>query len=215
MLSGIVITLADRCEVIALATGVKCTPSERHSSSGVLLHDCHAEVLCRRAARAWLLDRLSSEVQSTEPVIDGLPRVFRRSDDGRWAFGIGGALLHWYISTLPCTPPHARRADCQVVRHLRSSSATDLSTGRPGARLRELHSASFEGAKHLCGRVMPYCFARSQVRPCDGYTDALAAETLRRVSACRAQTRYAFGTVSGCKVRCSQHGLSRCMSLRL
>lgn len=104
VLAGLVLVCGQAHFPIAVATGVKCTPYEQLSSFGDVLHDCHAEVLTRRAARTWLLDRLVKEAASDSQTIDGIPRVFIRRDtpDGpRWTLA-EQASLHWYVSAPPC-----------------------------------------------------------------------------------------------------------------
>ena len=94
--------------VIALGTGVKCIPYERMSAHGDVLNDCHAEVLCRRGVRTWLLDRLLAEKTSSNSMIDGVPRIFRVADDtdAPVRFTLQKHIyLHFNISTLPCTYP--------------------------------------------------------------------------------------------------------------
>lgn len=96
----------DQWVPLTLATGVKCTPYVRLSPYGDVLHDCHAEVLARRSTRAWLLERLVSEVRSAEDTIDGLPRLFTpvyesHDEPKRWRL-LPQAKIHLYISTLPC-----------------------------------------------------------------------------------------------------------------
>lgn len=44
--------------VVALATGTKCLGGRARSPLGVLVNDCHAEVLARRALRLWLVEEL-------------------------------------------------------------------------------------------------------------------------------------------------------------
>ena len=106
ILAGCVIETRDGGMVpIALATGVKCTPYEKLSAHGDVLRDCHAEVLTRRALRAWLLERLILEARSPEAIKDELGCVLApvaTSDSSeRWSVR-DDIHLHWYISTLPC-----------------------------------------------------------------------------------------------------------------
>lgn len=92
--------------VLALATGAKCTPYERLSPHGDVLHDCHAEVLVRRGVRAWLLERLVKETSCNDSVIDQLPRVFvavawDHRAPVRWSLA-PNVRISWYLSMLPC-----------------------------------------------------------------------------------------------------------------
>ncbi|CAD6887963.1 unnamed protein product [Tilletia laevis] len=114
VLSGLLLQIQDPSQednelhLIALATGVKCSPLDNISPHGDLLHDCHAEILTRRAARKWLLRRLRDEVvllqsDDASTVLHGIPRIFEAaSAEGvRWRLRQTVRVL-WYISTLPC-----------------------------------------------------------------------------------------------------------------
>ena len=106
VLAGAVLhTNSSNPTVVALATGAKCTPYERLSPQGDVLHDCHAEVLVRRGVRAWLLERLVKERTCSDSVIDQLPRVFvavawDHEAPVRWSLA-SHVRLSWYISMLP------------------------------------------------------------------------------------------------------------------
>ena len=101
ILSGIVLSVEDRYIPIALGTGLKCEPYVRLSRTGDVLHDSHAEVLTRRAARRWLIHRLREE--KTASLSDSsIPLLFEPADSGKYRLR-GSIDLHWYISALPCT----------------------------------------------------------------------------------------------------------------
>lgn len=107
ILAGCVLeTQPSQFTVISLGTGVKCIPYERMSPHGDVLNDCHAEVLCRRGVRLWLLERLLAEKASVDTCIDGLPRIFHATDEdhapARFTL-LPHIHLHFYISTIPCT----------------------------------------------------------------------------------------------------------------
>ncbi|KAE8223435.1 hypothetical protein CF319_g3540 [Tilletia indica] len=103
----------DEIHLIALATGVKCSPLDKISAQGDILHDSHAEILTRRAARRWFLRRLSDETQHWDKdaaeesvrgeAIHGIPRIFERIPEevNRWRLRQNVRVL-WYMSTLPC-----------------------------------------------------------------------------------------------------------------
>lgn len=116
---------------VALSTGVKCTPYDRLSRHGDVLHDCHAEVLTRRATRSWILRRLVSEQEISGDNVDGLPRLFIPSSSSankpQWRLR-PEAHLHFYVSTLPCTYPFC---SLKVERRRQSWSwTTDLGAVR-------------------------------------------------------------------------------------
>ena len=83
-------------EVVALATGTKCVSGENISQSGLVLNDCHAEVVCRRSIILFLYSHLlmalgrQQDDSILEPKKDGM-------------FGLkSGVALHLYINTAPC-----------------------------------------------------------------------------------------------------------------
>lgn len=85
--------------LISLGTGLKCLPYTSIPPHGDFLHDQHAEVLARRGARLWLLNRLHSEVTTAEEA--GL-KLFEKTGDGeRWKLR-QEVQVHLYVSTLPC-----------------------------------------------------------------------------------------------------------------
>ncbi|SJX65959.1 related to tRNA-specific adenosine deaminase 1 [Sporisorium reilianum f. sp. reilianum] len=111
--------------LISLATGLKCLPYTSLPVNGDVLHDQHAEVLARRGARQWLLQRLEHEVTSGaggggltlfEPVVGGEPRWKLRQ----------GVRLHLYVSTLPCGDASSRLLEFQ-------RAAQDQVSGKAGA----------------------------------------------------------------------------------
>ena len=82
-------------KVISLATGTKCAPTTRLSPRGESVHDCHAEVLARRAALRWLFAEVL-RLRATSPSL-WLVTV----PDGRCALRPGVHLV-LYVSALPC-----------------------------------------------------------------------------------------------------------------
>ncbi|PWN29686.1 hypothetical protein BDZ90DRAFT_117442 [Jaminaea rosea] len=92
---------------IALGTGTKTLPFSklRHPALGDVLHDCHAEVMARRAARTWLAKRIAAESTARKlslTEIDGLPLLLQR-DEQTGRVGLRKDVeCWWYVSTLPC-----------------------------------------------------------------------------------------------------------------
>lgn len=117
---------------------------------GDVLHDCHAEVLVRRALRAWLLERLVLEHQSQAEEVDGLPRLFTPTmthDHApvRWRLS-DQARIHLYISTPPC----GEASSCLL--HARNAMQDELTGHTPqtaahaaGSLLRGRETSSTQG----------------------------------------------------------------------
>lgn len=88
-----------RYTLISLATGLKCLPYTSLPPNGDVLHDQHAEVLARRGARLWLLQRLQQETQSS---IQGEDSIFEEVNGEPKHRLREGVRVHLYVSTLPC-----------------------------------------------------------------------------------------------------------------
>ncbi|CAO1615393.1 unnamed protein product [Sympodiomycopsis kandeliae] len=106
---------------IGLGTGTKTIPYvDAQDAHGDVIHDSHAEVLARRAARKWLAERILVESSNTQSdVIEGIPCVIESAEAVTYA-GHRSATrklkdnvkIWWYISTLPCgecSMPHLMR----------------------------------------------------------------------------------------------------------
>lgn len=92
---------------IALGTGTKTLPyADIAVGQGDIVHDSHAEVLARRAARRWLAERILVEVQQPdEQEVEDLPRLFDKNPatESVAPFKLKDDVRVWcYISTLPC-----------------------------------------------------------------------------------------------------------------
>ncbi len=86
------------CKVIGLATGTKCHPMVKYPVRGEALHDCHAEIVARRAALRWFLEEIARHHDSQQS-----PWICLDSKSGKYRIR-AGVRLWLYISTLPCTP---------------------------------------------------------------------------------------------------------------
>lgn len=96
ILAALALTCPESHNIIALATGCKCLPSDRLPEEGDALHDSHAEVLARRSALRWFLEEIGRYV-----VRGGQSRWLTRDRDGM--FGLKhGVRMVMYISTPPC-----------------------------------------------------------------------------------------------------------------
>eukprot|EP00435_Cladocopium_sp_Y103_P044053 s2087_g12.t1 len=104
VLAGIVAETHGDLEVLALATGTRCIGvAAMVAGCGQVVHDCHAEVLCRRAFHRFLL----SEMLYVSD--DGLQKEQRRSSilemvrKEELLFSLRSDVnLHFYVSALPC-----------------------------------------------------------------------------------------------------------------
>ena len=85
-------------KVISVATGTKCLPTAKFSERGEALHDCHAEVLARRAALRWFLEEI---VRYHGP--QQSQWICRNHENGKHHLR-SGIQLNIYVSTLPCEP---------------------------------------------------------------------------------------------------------------
>lgn len=83
-------------EVVALATGTKCISGENISPGGLVINDCHAEVVCRRALVLFLYSHLLMALGRQQE-----ESIFEPNEDGM--FGLkSGIAFHLYINTAPC-----------------------------------------------------------------------------------------------------------------
>ena len=132
--------------LISLATGLRCLPYASLPPNGDVLHDQHAEVLARRGARQWLLQRLQHEVSADNA--EGL-RLFQRSEEDlvqngsrRWKLR-QSVRLHLYVSTLPCGDASNKLLEFQ-------RAAQDQVAGKQGAltpsELLQLHTDASESS---------------------------------------------------------------------
>jgi len=120
VLAGIVVederlrqTPAKRLRVLALATGTRCIGvAAMAAARGGLVHDCHAEVLCRRAFNRYLFSELAARSRDEggsdntsahilEPFVAAGASAEATRETSRWRLR-QGLRLHFYVSTLPC-----------------------------------------------------------------------------------------------------------------
>lgn len=103
VLAGIVAETHGDLEVLALATGTRCIGvAAMVAGCGQVVHDCHAEVLCRRAFHRFLLGEMlyvSNDGQK-EQRRSSILEMVRREE---LLFSLRSDVnLHFYVSALPC-----------------------------------------------------------------------------------------------------------------
>lgn len=96
VLASILAEKEGKLEVIALATGTKCVGEAQMSEKGLVVNDCHAEVLCRRAFLLFLM-REMEEFRST-----GKSAYLEETVDSDKLQMKASIRLHLYVSQTPC-----------------------------------------------------------------------------------------------------------------
>ena len=90
VLAGIVEERGNTKKVIVLTTGTKCVGEHALSSDGLIVNDCHAEILCRRCFIRYLLDHWNDDSLME---YDTMSRRYRVRPEVKY---------HLYISQSPC-----------------------------------------------------------------------------------------------------------------
>ena len=96
VLASILAEKEGKLEVIALATGTKCVGEAQMSEKGLVVNDCHAEVLCRRAFLLFLM-REMAQFRST-----GKSAYLEETEDSDKLQMKASIRLHLYVSQTPC-----------------------------------------------------------------------------------------------------------------
>lgn len=96
VLASILAEKEGKLEVIALATGTKCVGEAQMSEKGLVVNDCHAEVLCRRAFLLFLM-REMAQFRST-----GKSAYLEETVDSDKLQMKAGIRFHLYVSQTPC-----------------------------------------------------------------------------------------------------------------
>ena len=96
VLASILAEKEGKLEVIALATGTKCVGEAQMSEKGLVVNDCHAEVLCRRAFLLFLM-REMAQFRST-----GKSAYLEETVDSDKLQMKASIRLHLYVSQTPC-----------------------------------------------------------------------------------------------------------------
>eukprot|EP00933_Yihiella_yeosuensis_P029978 TRINITY_DN23641_c0_g1_i1.p1 TRINITY_DN23641_c0_g1~~TRINITY_DN23641_c0_g1_i1.p1 ORF type:complete len:607 (+),score=93.62 TRINITY_DN23641_c0_g1_i1:43-1821(+) len=96
---------ASDLKVLALATGTRCLGvAAMTAGQGQVVHDCHAEVLCRRAFHRYLLGEMVSSGTDSHADAQGILERREPEQAGEaptWQIR-SSVRLHFYVSALPC-----------------------------------------------------------------------------------------------------------------
>ncbi|XP_027970509.1 double-stranded RNA-specific editase B2 [Eumetopias jubatus] len=137
-LAGIVMTTGldvRQAQVIVLSSGTKCISGEHISDQGLVVNDCHAEIVARRALVHFLYTQL--ELHLSKRREDWEHSIFERSKDGGYRLR-ENVLFHLYVSTSPCGDarlhsPYEITTDLNsrkpIVRKLRGHLRTKIESG--------------------------------------------------------------------------------------
>ncbi|XP_036198362.1 double-stranded RNA-specific editase B2 [Myotis myotis] len=101
-LAGIVMTKGldvRQAQVVVLSSGTKCISGEYISDQGLVVNDCHAETVARRALLHFLYAQL--ELHLSKRREDWESSIFMRLKDGGYRLR-DNTLFHLYVSTSPC-----------------------------------------------------------------------------------------------------------------
>jgi tRNA-specific adenosine deaminase 1 len=117
--------------VITLATGTKSLPGFKRAQDGSAVHDCHAEVLARRALLRWLYDELEASdgfnaSDSSHLNSSTLRSLVIYKEKGKAGLR-AGVHLHLFVSRLPS-------GDAAIVEPLESQPIQSAKRLRTGAK---------------------------------------------------------------------------------
>ncbi|XP_033915140.3 double-stranded RNA-specific editase B2-like [Acipenser ruthenus] len=120
VLAGIVMTRGldiRQAQVIALSTGTKCINGEYISDQGLVVNDCHAEIVVRRAFIRFLYSQL--EFLFSKQREDREQSIFIRHKEAGYRLR-ENILFHMYISTSPCGDARLN-SPYEITSHLHSN----------------------------------------------------------------------------------------------
>lgn len=95
VVSSMILQECDQFSVIVLSTGTKCLGRNDLSCEGLVVNDCHAEVLCRRGFVKYLIEELAKCKNQQRS-------VFTYNDQLKKYLIKDGIQFHLYISQSPC-----------------------------------------------------------------------------------------------------------------
>ncbi|KAF6128572.1 adenosine deaminase RNA specific B2 (inactive) [Phyllostomus discolor] len=137
-LAGIVMTKGldvRQAQVVVLSSGTKCISGEYINDQGLVVNDCHAEIVARRALLHFLYTQL--ELHLSKRREDSERSIFVRLKDGGYRLR-DNTLFHLYVSTSPCgdarlNSPYEITTDLtsskHVVRKFRGHLRTKIESG--------------------------------------------------------------------------------------
>ncbi|XP_035162655.2 double-stranded RNA-specific editase B2 [Callithrix jacchus] len=122
-LAGIIMTKgldARQAQVVVLSSGTKCISGEHLSDQGLVVNDCHAEVVARRAFLHFLYTQLELHLSTRRE--DSERSIFMRLKEGGYRLR-ENILFHLYVSTSPCGDarlhsPYEITTDLHSSKHL-------------------------------------------------------------------------------------------------
>ncbi|XP_068394364.1 double-stranded RNA-specific editase B2 [Eschrichtius robustus] len=122
-LAGIVMTQGldiRQAQVVVLSSGTKCISGEYINDQGLVVNDCHAEIVARRALVHFLYAQL--ELHLSKRLEDSERSIFVRLQEGGYRLR-EGVLFHLYVSTSPCGDarlhsPYELTTDLSSSKHL-------------------------------------------------------------------------------------------------
>uniref|UniRef100_A0A670YHC8 Adenosine deaminase RNA specific B2 (inactive) n=1 Tax=Pseudonaja textilis TaxID=8673 RepID=A0A670YHC8_PSETE len=122
-LAGIVMTRGmdiHQAQVIVLSSGTKCLNGEYLNDQGLVVNDCHAEIVARRAFIHFLYSQLELHLRQQE---DSERSIFVRLKEGGYRLK-ENILFHLYVSTSPCgdarlNSPYEITSDCKTLNSIK------------------------------------------------------------------------------------------------
>ncbi|XP_010176616.2 double-stranded RNA-specific editase B2-like, partial [Antrostomus carolinensis] len=122
-LAGIVMTKGldiRQAQVIVLSSGTKCINGEYINDQGLVVNDCHAEIVARRAFVHFLYSQL--ELHLSKRREDWERSIFVRLKEGGYRLR-ENILFHLYVSTSPCgdarlNSPYEITTDLNSSKHI-------------------------------------------------------------------------------------------------
>uniref|UniRef100_A0A670YEG8 Adenosine deaminase RNA specific B2 (inactive) n=1 Tax=Pseudonaja textilis TaxID=8673 RepID=A0A670YEG8_PSETE len=122
-LAGIVMTRGmdiHQAQVIVLSSGTKCLNGEYLNDQGLVVNDCHAEIVARRAFIHFLYSQL--ELHLSRQQEDSERSIFVRLKEGGYRLK-ENILFHLYVSTSPCgdarlNSPYEITSDLNSIKHI-------------------------------------------------------------------------------------------------